>query len=297
MRSPSALVGRYLDEKTPAWAESTLSHARHALEDFLRFVDQDVFLPEHVLAWLVDLKGRRTPQGALFAPATVQGFLLPVRRFLRWALLCGHILQDLGDLIVVRHYATLPRTLSEEEVVALIERGARDIRERAVIEVLYGTGLRSMELVRLAVDDVDLATSTLFVRQGKGRKDRLVPFGEHVQAAIVEYLRECRPAKDGPLFLTVTGRPLGRSTLGTLVRTAGKRAGLKRFASPHRLRHSCATHLLRRGADVRHIQRLLGHASLSSTQIYLAVDVSDLARMLEKSHPRERDATIADEVT
>ncbi len=290
--TPAALAGRYLDEKAPAWAEGTLSRTRRALEGFLRFVDQESLLPEHVFVWLRDLRARLTPKDAPLAPATVQGHLLCVRRFLQWALLCGHILQDLGELIVVRRHAALPRTLTEEEVLALIERGARDIRERAVIEVLYGTGLRSRELVRLAVDDVDLATSTLFVRQGKGRKDRIVPFGEHVKTAIVEYLRACRPAKDGPLFLTVTGRPLGRSTLGTLVRAAGQRAGLKRFASPHRLRHSYATHLLRRGADVRHIQRLLGHASLASTQIYLGVDVTDLARMIEKSHPRERSATL-----
>jgi hypothetical protein len=96
----------------------------------------------------------------------------------------------------------------------------------------------------------------------------------------------------GAFFLTVTGCPFGRSTLGTLVCAAGKRAGLKRFASPHRLRHSDATHLLRHGAGVASLKALLGHARLHSTQIYLDLDISDLARMLQKSHPREKGATI-----
>lgn len=188
---------------------------------------------------------------------------------------------------MVRPWETLPRTLSESEVFELIEKGAKGARERAIFEVLYGTGLRASELIRLTPDDIDLLTGILYVRQGKGRKDRVVPFGERVKAAVLAYLRE-RPRKGGPLFLNARDGPLTVGTLETLVWSAGKRAGLARLASPHRLRHSYATHLLQGGADVRHIQVLLGHASLASTQVYLGVEVSDLARMLEKSHPRER---------
>ena len=282
------LVRTYLAEKTPAWAENTVRQARRVLAGFLRFVTGGVPLPEHVVAYVVDVRARRTPKGALLAAAAAQGLLLSVRRFLSWALLHGHILQDLAGLILVRPSETLPRTLNEGEVEALIEKGARDARERAVLEVLYGTGLRAGELCRLAIDDVDLLAGLLYVRQGKGRKDRVVPLGERVRTAVLAYLRECRPRKGGPLFLTVRGRPLTRGTLEDLVWKAGRRAGLTRLASPHRLRHSFATHLLRNGADIRHIQLLMGHASLSSTQVYLDIDVSDLDRMLEKSHPRER---------
>jgi site-specific recombinase XerD len=126
------------------------------------------------------------------------------------------------------------------------------------------------------------------VREGKGRKGRLVPFGRKVKDALRAYLRE-RAAREGALFLTRSGRRMVRSALGDVVRHAGERAGLGRPVSPHRLRHSYATHLLRNGADIRHIQALLGHASLSSTQVYLGLDVTDLARMLERSHPRETD--------
>jgi site-specific recombinase XerD len=171
----------------------------------------------------------------------------------------------------------------------LIEKGARNALDRAVLELLYGAGLRAAELAALTVDDVDLGERIVYVRQGKGRKDRVVPFGERVRVALLAYLRS-RPRAGGPIFLSAWGRPISSKTLGWLVQKAGERAGLKGPASPHRLRHSYATHLLRNGADVRHIQALLGHASLASTQIYLGLETADLARMLEKSHPRERGA-------
>lgn len=282
------LVEAYLREKAPAWSPATIERARAVLAlDFLRFVKGGHVLGEHVVAYVVDVRTRTTKQGAPLAVPTIHGRLAVARRFLDWAVLAGHMLQDLSGLIVLKKYRVLPRTLSPEEMTSLIETGARTARERAVLEVLYGTGLRAAELVRLTPDDVDLAERLLFVRQGKGRKDRIVPFGESVRKALVAYLRE-RLRKTGPLFFTLRGAAMTRPALDGLVREAGKRAGLTRPASPHRLRHSYATHLLQNGADVRHIQVLMGHASLCSTQIYLGVDTADLSRMLERSHPRER---------
>lgn len=285
MRAPE-LVRDYLSEKAPAWSQGTVLRVRSVLDDFLRFVPGGFILAEHVVAYVVDVRSRRTKKGVLLAVPTANVRLVTLRGFLAWAVLSGRMLQDLTGLIVVRKYRALPRTLSLEEVASLIEKGARDARERAVVEVLYGTGLRASELVGLSPDDVDLAERLLYVRQGKGRKDRIVPFGERVRAAILAYLRE-REARGGPLFLGVRGSPLTRSGLVQLVSKAGRHAGLLRPASPHRLRHSYATHLLQNGADVRHIQLLLGHASLCSTQVYLGVEASDLQRMIEQSHPRE----------
>jgi integrase/recombinase XerD len=130
----------------------------------------------------------------------------------------------------------------------------------------------------------------LFVRQGKGSKDRVVPFGERVRQAIRVYLREERPAWSGPLFLSTQRGALTREGLEALVTRAAQHAGILRPVSPHRLRHSYATHLLRHGAPLVAIQRLLGHASLVSTEIYLALETKDLARMVQKSHPREQSA-------
>jgi integrase/recombinase XerD len=290
------LVETYLKEKAPAWSKATLSQAGRVLSDFARFSPQGAILAEDVIAYVADLSGRTTSKGQPLALRSIGTYLSETRRLLRWALVRGHLLLDLASLIVTRHHPALPRTLSEAEIEALIDKSAQDARERAIIELLYGTGLRASELCRLTVDDVDLAEAQLYVRCGKGKKDRVVPFGERVRAALLAYLRECRPMKNGPLFLSLSGRSLSCGHLGDIVAKAGRRAGITRPVSPHRLRHSYATHLLRNGADIRHIQLLMGHASLSSTQVYLAVDVADLAHMLEKSHPRERDAKIPDQL-
>ncbi len=286
------LVRVYLEERSPAWAEETLRQARQVLADFLLFVERrgsvegEGLDAELLRGYVLDVRSRRNRKGEPWSPHTIEGVLALVRRFLKWALLRGHLLQDLGRLIVTPRTLALPRTLGETEVLELIER-TKSVRTRAILELLYGTGLRAQELVSLDLVDVNLQAQLLTVREGKGRKARLVPFGRKVKEALRAYLRE-RAAREGALFLTRSGRRLVRSALGDLVRQAGDRAGLRRPVSPHRLRHSFATHLLRNGADVRHIQRLLGHASLGSTQVYLGLDVADLARMIERSHPRER---------
>jgi len=164
---------------------------------------------------------------------------------------------------------------------------------RALLELLYWTGLRASEALRLGIDDVDLCEGMLFVRQGKGGKDRVVPFGERVRQAVRVYLREERPPCSGPPFLSIRQRALTREGLGVLVARAAGHAGIPRAISPHRLRHSHATYLLRHGAPLVATQALLGHASLVSTEVYLSLETKDLARMVRNSHPRERGATIA----
>lgn len=198
-------------------------------------------------------------------------------------------MQDLSALVVVPSVHPLPKAMSEADVKRSLElgppRGRLRSRDQAILEILYGAGLRVSELRRLRIEDLDLKEQLLYVRLGKGRKDRVVPFGDHVRDAVLNYLRE-RPVQRGTLFLSRDGEPLSRSGLRGIVAKAGKRAGIKSHVSPHRLRHSFATHLLRNGAPLPAVQALLGHASLSSTQIYLALDTSDLARMIERSHPR-----------
>lgn len=283
----SEIVRRYLDEKAPAWAESTSVQARRALSGFLGCVSGPVILPEHVVAFVVDVRKRRDVKGKAWAGHTIEGVLGVARRFLRWACLSGHILQDLSRLIVISKTETLPKVLPEAEIVHLLEE-VQDVRVGALIELFYGTGLRVMEAAALDVADVDLAERILYVRQGKGRKDRVVPFGLRVRDALRAYLHVREP-REGAFFLTSNGRRFNHSAMGDVVRKAGRRAGLAHEVSPHRLRHSYATHLLRNGADIRHIQVLLGHASLNSTQVYLGLDTTDLEKMIERSHPRERN--------
>jgi site-specific recombinase XerD len=276
------LVRIYLEESSPAWSPATLRQVQWVLGELL--LSTKALSVEAVDAFVLDVRSRRTRRGRPWSPHTVASVLAVVRRFLKWTLLRGFVMEDLGARISVPKPAALPRTLTEADVRDLLER-TTSLRTRAILEVLYGTGLRANELVSLDLGDLDLLSQLVFVREGKGRKERLVPFGASVKQALRAYLRE-RPPREGPLFLSRSLGRLTRTGLGTLVAKAGVRAGLDRPVSPHRLRHSFATHLLRNGADVRHIQALLGHASLSSTQVYLALDVSDLARMIETSHPR-----------
>ena len=287
----SGLIRRYLDERAPSWSAGTLLHERKSLEDFLTFLEGRDLTRERVLAYVASVRGRttmrkRTPWSA----ATIIGVLGAARRFLRWCFARGHLLQDLGALIVLPRRERLPRPLSEADAARLLDESPRpgplQARDAAVLEVLYGTGLRASELARLTLQDLDLAQGSVFVRQGKGKKDRIVPFGDSVRAAVLRYLRVCRDERPGLLFPYARGGQLDHCGVNRIVSQAGKRAGV--VASAHRLRHSYATHLLRGGASLREIQVLLGHASLSSTEVYLGVEVSDLTRMIERSHPRER---------
>lgn len=170
---------------------------------------------------------------------------------------------------------------------------SRGKRSRAILELLYGTGNRVSECERLDVSDVDLAQGVLFVRDGKGRKDRVVPVVGRVVDALDVYLRDARPMlmkdpAERALFLTRFGTRVRAKSIRYLVLMNRKGAEIPLPVTAHGLCHACATYLVKNGADVRHVQKLLGHASLTSTQIYTDVAAADLGRMLEKAHPRER---------
>jgi integrase/recombinase XerD len=192
----------------------------------------------------------------------------------------------------------LPKALSVDDVAALLEAAdlegsPRGLRDRALLEVLYGTGARISEAVGLTQDDVDLVGSTVLLH-GKGGKDRLVPLGRMARAAVDAYLVRGRPALAAAgsgtplLFLNNRGGGLSRQSAWTVLRAAAERAGLTVEVSPHTLRHSFATHLLDGGADVRVVQELLGHASVTTTQIYTMVTVDRLREVYATSHPRAR---------
>jgi site-specific recombinase XerD len=290
--SVAELVTLYLAEWASAWAPRTLVRSRADLRHVLSFFGSRDLTRQGVIDCVRQVHAKRTPQGEPWAKRTVLGVLVRLRHLLKWALLRGYLLEELAALVALPAVETLPRTLAEEDTDRLIEAaalGACMLRDRAILETLYGTGLRAAELAALACDDLDLAAGFVYVRSGKGGRDRVVPLGECAAKAVHAYLVHERPRGAGPLYLTVQGRALSRKALGDVVARAGRRAGLLTPVSPHRLRHSYATHLLRNGASVLHVKALLGHARLASTEVYTHVDVSDLARMLERSHPRERD--------
>ncbi|NBV90121.1 MAG: site-specific tyrosine recombinase XerD [Actinobacteria bacterium] len=199
----------------------------------------------------------------------------------------------------------LPKALPFSQVQALLRAVGADsdgdlsilmLRDRALIELLYGTGARISELIELTVDDITNLTDELPILRlhGKGDKSRLVPVGSHARKALDDYLVRARPAlaiggKGTPaLFLNARGGKLSRQSAWTILQMAAEKAGLGDKVSPHTLRHSFATHLLENGADVRVVQELLGHASVTTTQIYTMVTVEQLREIYATAHPRAK---------
>lgn len=189
---------------------------------------------------------------------------------------------------------TLPTVLSPDEMEALLEAPRLDSpaywRDRTILEVLYATGIRVSELIGLRITDLELDTRVCTVF-GKGAKERMVPLGRPACLAVERYLREVRPGLDrgrgkGRVFLSRRGRPLPRTTVWTLVRSAALAAGIRATVSPHTLRHTFATHLLEGGADLFAVQELLGHEDVTTTQIYTHVDRKYLRDVHRKYHPR-----------
>jgi integrase/recombinase XerD len=187
--------------------------------------------------------------------------------------------------------------LTEGEVNALLKviptNTIEGYRDRAIVEVLYGTGIRISELTALLVSDVHLKEGVLVVRKGKGGKGRMVPLSTWAAAYVKGYLKTVRPklAAEGTgqlLFLSGRGKRLWRDHVSADMQRYGQKAGIEKPVTPHVLRHSFATHLLKRGADIRAIQEMLGHADIGTTQRYTKVEISDLKAVHRKCHPRER---------
>jgi integrase/recombinase XerD len=226
--------------------------------------------------------------------------VVAVRGLHRFALLDGLVGSDVAHEVRPPAPARrLPKAIPVGSVVALIEaagavEGPRGVRDRALLELLYGTGARISEAVGLAVDDLDRGSAAVRLA-GKGGKERVVPVGSYALQAVEDYLVRGRPAlaaagkggvRGGTLFLNVRGGPLSRQSAWAILRAAAERAGVHEEVSPHTLRHSFATHLLDGGADVRVVQELLGHASVTTTQVYTLVTVEKLREVYASSHPR-----------
>ena len=246
------------------------------------------------LAWLRRGSAEHPPLSAASAART----LVAVRGFHRFAVREGLAPTDPGREVRPPAAAKrLPKALTVDEVTAILTStggsaaGPLGLRDRALLEFLYGTGARISEATGLDVDDLDLEAGDVLLR-GKGGKQRLVPVGSLARDALESYLVRVRPAllagAQPAVFLNARGGRLSRQSAWSILRTAADRAGIEADVSPHTLRHSFATHLLDGGADVRVVQELLGHASVTSTQIYTMVTVTALREVWAGAHPRAR---------
>ena len=253
-----------------------------------------------VAGFVEELKAARDDDGTpRFAASSIARAIAAVRSFHRFCLEEGLVASDpSGEIGGPRVPQGIPKALDEGEVDALLAAvvgdGPRALRDRAILETLYAGGLRISELVGLDQLDLDLHDAMVRVL-GKGSKERVVPLGRGACQTLEEYLRRGRPELDRPgrpggsaLFLNARGGRLTRQGAWLIVRAAGDRAGLTGRLFPHVLRHSCATHMLDHGADIRVVQELLGHASLSTTQVYTKVSPERLRAVYDAAHPRAR---------
>ena len=230
------------------------------------------------------------------SPRTIVRTLASLRSFYRFLLLDGYLTKDPSETLdSPRTWRTLPQFLTQEEVEQLLEqpdpKTPHGLRNRAMLETLYATGLRVSELVHLRSDEVSLEAG--FLRTlGKGNRERIVPIGDSAVGRIRRYLAEARSCflrrrPPSPfLFLTQRGGAMSRQYFWTIVSQYAERAGIEKKLSPHVLRHSFATHLLEHGADLRAVQMMLGHADISTTQIYTHVSRERLKKIYDKYHPR-----------
>jgi len=296
-----ALRVRHASSSLEARAKSVLPRLFfHLREQGVR--DLRTVKEEHLLGFVSKLRASPGRNGTL-APWSLNAYTATLRSFFaclhREELLLVNPAQGLPLLPGPRLARAVP---SEAEVARLVLAPAvtkrwphRGLvlrqRDQAILETLYGTGLRRCECLRLDVRDLNLAAGTLLVRNGKGRKDRVVPIPLRALMALDLYLQEARPRlleepREEAVFLSHKGKRLGVTGLRGLLLRHARAAGIARPLSVHSLRHAYATHLLRRGADVRHIQELLGHRAIETTELYTRVGVEDLRQVLRRSHPR-----------
>ena len=275
-------------------SESTVESYRRDLTQFAGFLaERGTALtgasPEDIRTFLA---------GGVWRPSTRARKTAAIRSFYRRGVLIGSVPADpTRSLAGPRLESGLPRTLTVEEVERLLagpKAGPRGLRDRALLETLYGAGLRASEVLTLRLQDIDLDVG--FVRTvGKGDKERVVPLGRKAVEALRAYNERGRPSLGKPgalkapeLFLNDRGRRLSRQGLHLIIKGYAREAALPDDVSAHTLRHSFATHLLEGGADLRAVQEMLGHADLSTTQIYTHVSTAHLQKVYREAHPRAR---------
>jgi integrase/recombinase XerD len=275
-------------------AQLELGRLCHHLRE-RKITDARAVTEADLAAYARTLAEHMTRTGHRLAPASRAAALSVVRRFWAWLEARAIVLQNPARILTLPKSTSLPcgiLTIAQARrlMAAPFPGSPIGVRDRALLELLYGTGLRVGEAARTDVTDLDLRSGLLLVRNGKGRKDRIVPVCGGAASALDLYLRESRPTLvariESALFLSRDGTRLGAAGLRARIQYYGRRIGVR--LTPHALRHSCATHLLRGGADLRHVQALLGHRRLTTTALYTRVAITDLRSVIHNCHPRER---------
>ncbi len=286
-----------------AYSDNTLAAYQNDLNQFVAFLEAQKGMPiydwkqvtrDTLISYLMHLKQRE------YASSSVARKLAAVRSFFHFLRREGHITEDpTATLDSPRLRKRLPKTLTKKEVERILAEPAKSEtpkaqRDRALLELLYATGMRVTELVSLKMNDVNLATGTVRVVHGKRKKERIIPIHRRAVEALETYIKRGRIhlAKDPDeqaLFVNFQGKPLTRQGLWLIIKHYVEEAGITKHVTPHTLRHSFATHLLTGGAKLPDVQKLLGHANVSTTQIYTHLTGEELRNAYDEAHPRSKD--------
>lgn len=301
-----AWMKRYLEAlRVKNYSERTVENRESYLAFFIAWCEaRSISRPQEVTKPILERYQRhlfhlRRDNGKPLSFRAQHSRLVPVRGYFKWLARQNVLLWNpASELELPRLERRLPKfVLTAAEAESVLEqpdtREPMGLRDRAILEVLYSTGIRRMELLNLSVYDLDTERGTLMVRQGKGKKDRMVPIGERAIAWLERYLNDVRPGlvvppDDGTFFLAATGEELSPSRLTQLVRGYVNAADTGKKGACHLFRHTMATVMLENGADIRYIQEMLGHVELSTTQIYTQVSIRRLKEVHTLTHPGAR---------
>lgn len=287
-----------------AYSDNTLAAYQNDLNQFVEFIESQKDAPishwkqvtrDTLIQYLMHMRERE------YASSSVARKLAAVRSFFHFLQREGHITEDpSATLDSPRLRKRLPKTLTRKEVERILAEPAKSEspkgqRDRALLELLYATGMRVTELVSLRLNDVNLATGTVRVVHGKRRKERIIPIHRRAVEALEDYIQRGRihltkDPNEPALFLNFQGKPLTRQGLWLIIKQYVEDAGITKPVTPHTLRHSFATHLLTGGAKLPDVQKLLGHANVSTTQIYTHLSGEDLRNAYDEAHPRSKDS-------
>lgn len=285
-------------------AKNTIRQQRFALGHFIKFLrTQDIhavqdIAKETVLTYQTNLS--RSGKSVV----TVIAILVILKSFFRWLLGEGCLFYDPGSVITIpkKTHNISDKVLTQAEVTRFLSipnvKTPKGLRDRALFEVLYSSALRNEELINLDLYDVNEKDGTIFIRQGKGSKDRVVPIGKVALEWLRKYLEEVRryyaKADELALFVTLWGDRIKQKSLIYMIHTYVTQSGIQKRITPHVFRHTCATHMLQGGADIRYVQEMLGHTSAHTTEIYTHLDIRDLKEMTSKAHRRKTEPVKAE---
>jgi len=298
------LIPGYLEElKILGRSPLTIRNIRSGLRQMAGFMEQEGITgltqlnQDALRLYQEELAYRLTDKGRPLSVRTREKHLCSVRGFIGYLFELDYLAADLGKTIKLpKQPKCLPKAiLDHAEVRKLLAapdmRTNGGYRNRIILEILYDTGIRAAEMAGVATDDLDLVNGYLTIRSGKGAKDRVVPVSARVCVLINSYLHMVRPmmaqARERSLVVNRFGRKMTPTAVWAIVKRCAVLSGIRKNVTTHTFRHTCATHMLKNGAPIRHIQEMLGHESLESTQIYTRVTINDLKEIHAKYHPGE----------